>query len=166
MKTVAIVLSMIAAVLTTAAPATSVSAASVRECRNADLVATYRSGGPAMNTLYGWIELRNVSQRSCTVRGYGGLSYVGHGDGSQVGSPAQRDPSTRVLTRLLEPGGRVRSRVAETSVAPYDAARCDPAAVDGFRVYVPDSRTSQYVARLSTTCARTDLQMLRHQAFT
>ncbi len=54
-----------------------------------------------MSHRFGRIILTNVSDHSCKIGGYGGLSYVGGGDGTQVGAPADRVPGT---VRALHPG--------------------------------------------------------------
>ena len=107
------------------------------ECTKANLTATYKGGDAAMSHVYGRIVLRNTSDESCWVKGYGGLSYVGGGNGSQVGAAADRTPSATPKV-VLAPGDKVRSAVAETSTGPYPKSECQPTKVDGFRVYVPD----------------------------
>jgi hypothetical protein len=133
------------------------------ECTNAELVASYHGGDAAMSHQYGRIVLRNVSDTTCWVRGYGGLSYVGGGDGTQVGSPAVRTRGPEPRT-VVGPGERVRSRVVETSWGPY-AGRCRRAHVDGFRVYLPDETRSQYIAHPTTGCRNRHLHLLSHQAY-
>jgi hypothetical protein len=142
----------------------SVSHRSTPECTNANLTAKYRGGDAAMSHVYGRIVLRNTSDVTCWVRGYGGLSYVGGGNGSQVGAPAERTPS-KTPKVLLAPGDKVRSAVAETSYAPYPKATCQPRHVDGFRVYVPDETKSQFIAHPTTGCANPDVHLLQHKAY-
>jgi hypothetical protein len=134
------------------------------QCTNDHLVASYRGGDAATSHVYGRIVLTNVSDRSCWVRGYGGLSYVGGGDGTQIGAPADRAPSKKPKT-VLAPGEKVRSRVVETSAAPYPKKQCRPAPVDGFRVYVPDERRSQFVPHATTGCRNAAIHLLEHKAY-
>lgn len=131
------------------------------ECTNGDLTASYRGGDAGMSHVHGRIVLTNTSDHVCRTGGYGGLSYVGGGDGQQVGAAADRAAGT-VRTFVLEPGGRLTSKVAETSTAPYPASKCRPRPVDGFRVYVPDSTTSQFVAHPTTGCANPAVHLLAH----
>jgi hypothetical protein len=148
----------------TAQPTAASGARVVPECTNGDLVATYRGGDAAMSHVYGRIVLTNTSDHACVTGGYGGLSYVGGGDGTQVGAAADREAAT-VDLYVLRPGQRVHSRVAETSYAPYPKARCRPRHVDGFRVYVPDATVSQYVAHATTGCANKHVHLLSHGPF-
>ena len=134
-------------------------------CGNSDVRASYHATDAGAGHRYGEIRLTARAGHTCSVRGYGGLSYVGHGDGTQVGHSAQRDAGT-VRTVVLRPGQSAVSTVDETVAANYPRSTCRPTAVDGFRVYVPDSRVSQYVAHRTTACAGTGVHALGHHAFT
>jgi hypothetical protein len=134
------------------------------ECDNGNLTAKYRGGDAATSHVYGRIVLRNTSDETCWVRGYGGLSYVGGGNGTQVGAAADRTPSNKPKT-VLEPGEKVRSAVVETSYAPYPKKECKPRKVDGFRVYVPDETRSQFIEHKTTGCANPEVHLLEHKAY-
>lgn len=135
-------------------------------CTNADLVATYRSADSGAGHHFGWLRLRNTSDHACTVRGYGGLSYVGNGDGTQIGAAAGRDDSgVKVRTITLQTGERAKSRVNETAAGNYPKKRCKPAAVDGFRVYVPGATASQYVEHPTTGCRKTSVHLISHRPY-
>ncbi len=134
------------------------------ECTNDNLTASYKGGDAATSHIYGRIILRNTSDKTCWVRGYGGLSYVGGGNGTQVGAAADRTPSNRPRV-VLAPGDKVRSAVAETSYAPYPKSKCQPTKVDGFRVYVPDETRSQFIKHRTTGCANPKVHLLQHKAY-
>lgn len=138
--------------------------AGTAECTRADLTAKYRGGEGAMSHVYGRIVLRNVSSEPCSVQGYGGLSYVGHGNGTQIGAPADRTPGPKPKV-VLQPGDTVRSAVVETSTGPYPKNECRPTPVDGFRVYVPDETESIYVPHPTTGCANPTIHLLTHRAY-
>lgn len=144
-------------------PAAASGVRGVPECSNANLVASYHQGGAATSHQYGRIVLRNTSAQACSIRGYGGLSYVGGGNGTQIGAAADRTPS-RVRTIVVAPGKKVVSQVVETSWAPY-AGRCHRAHVDGFRVYLPDETRSQYVKHPTTGCTNPRVHLLAHKAY-
>lgn len=134
------------------------------QCKNRHLTASYKAGDAATSHTYGRIVLTNTSSKPCWIRGYGGLSYVGDGDGTQIGAAADRMPSKRPTT-VLYSGDKVRSLVVETSAAPYPPKKCKPAHVDGFRVYVPDAKKSQYVPHPTTGCRNKAVHLLEHKAF-
>lgn len=134
------------------------------ECSNAELTASYHRTGAGMSHVYGRIVLRNTSGHACRIRGYGGLSFVGHGDGTQIGAAARRTPS-RVRSILVRPGQRVVSPVAQGLTDPYPKRRCHPRHVDGFRVYLPDETRSQYVPHPTTGCRSKHVHLLSHKAY-
>jgi hypothetical protein len=139
-------------------------AAGTPECTNANVTASYKARDAGMSHRYGTLILTNTSDTTCTIQGYGGLSYVGGGNGKQVGAAAIRTPS-KARRVVLEPGDKARSAVQETSTAPYSAAQCDPTKVDGFRVYIPDETKSQFVEHATTGCANTSVKLLAHKTF-
>jgi hypothetical protein len=134
------------------------------QCVNTDLHARYRATDAGMSHRYGRIVLRNVSDHSCRTGGYGGLSYVGGGDGTQIGAAADRTPST-VRTIVLRPGQRVVSAVSETVADVYPRRECRPAHVDGFRVYIPNETHSQFVKHPTTGCRNDAVHLLAHKAY-
>lgn len=139
-------------------------AAAVVPCTNAELRASYHRTDAAMSHRYGRIVLKNVSDHACRTGGYGGLSYVGGGDGTQIGAPADREPG-RVRSIVVRPGQKVVSRVAETDATAYPRRKCRPAHVDGFRVYLPNETRSQYVEHPTTGCRRDRVHLLSHKPY-
>lgn len=138
--------------------------AAVAECGNGDLSASYHATGAGAGSRFGRIVLRNTSATTCFVQGYGGLSYVGHGDGTQIGAAATRVPGTARRV-VLEPGERAVSRVRESTAENYPRRTCRPRAVDGFRVYVPDATRSQFVAHATTGCANARVRLISQRPY-
>jgi len=91
-----------------------VAAATTPACTNVDLTASYHHSDAGAGHSYGWIVLRNTSGHACHTGGYGGVSYVGDGNGTQIGAPAVRLPG-KVATYVLEPGQRLRSSLDEVT---------------------------------------------------
>jgi hypothetical protein len=133
--------------------------ASTPACTNADLTASYHRHDAGMGHTYGWIALRNTSGHACHTGGYGGISYVGDGNGTQIGAPAVRE-SGRVATYVLLPGQRLRSPIDEVTALNFPRSTCRPHHVDGFRIYVPNSTHSQYVARPTTGCLNHHVKLI------
>ncbi len=110
------------------------------------------------------VRLRNSGSASCVVQGYGGLSYVGGGDGAEVGAPADREPGTARRV-VLAPGERALSRVSETVASNYPRRACRPVPVDGFRVYAPDATRAFFVPHPTTGCLHDSVHLLSHGPF-
>lgn len=136
---------------------------STPKCTNADLKAGYRATDSGAGSRFGEITLTNVSDRACALGGFGGLSYVGGDDGTQIGAPAVRKGSWRTV--IMKPGQVAVSEIAESTAENYPASKCRPTKVDGFRVYVPDSYDSQFVRHETTGCADKNVSLLSHRAF-
>lgn len=134
------------------------------QCDSSDLRATYKNTDAGAGHRFGVLRLTNVSDHTCTTGGYGGLSYVGHGDGTQIGAAAERTKGT-VQTIVLRPGERAHSAVSETVAQNYPRRACKPTHVDGFRVYVPNETRSQYVKHPTTGCARSSVHLISHRPF-
>lgn len=135
-------------------------AAATPSCGNADLHASYHHSDSGMGHSYGWIVLRNTSGHACRTGGYGGISYVGHGDGTQIGHPAVREDEKAVRSFVLKAGQRLRSPLDEVTALNYPRKTCHRAHVDGFRVYVPNATTSQYVVHPTVGCTNGHVHLL------
>jgi hypothetical protein len=147
---------------TAPAAATGHHHARVPQCDNSELRASWRPRGGAAGTDYGVIRLTNVSDHACRTGGYGGVSYVGDGNGTQIGASAVRERPGAVRTIVLQPGQRATSLLGEGTAQNYPHGTCRPAKVDGLRVYVPNETRSQYVPHPTTGC-RSDAVQLLHQ---
>ena len=168
MNTIATALSglaLLSGLVTTVATASGSAAAAqaAPECTSADVAVHYRHTDDAAGHRYGKIVVTNVADHACRTGGFGGLSYVGFGDGTQVGAAADREGQATRFT--LRPGQRAVSKVAETSAANYPRRRCSPHAVDGFRVYIPNETASLFVAHRTRGCLNSDVHLLAHRAF-
>jgi hypothetical protein len=139
---------------------TTAAAASVPSCTHTDLTASYRHSDSGAGHSYGWIVLRNTSGHSCRTGGYGGVSYVGDGNGSQIGAPAVRIDAAAVTSYVVAPGQRLRSPLDEVNARNFPKKRCHPAHVDGFRIYVPNATKSQFVVHPHVGCRNPHVKLM------
>jgi hypothetical protein len=144
------------------APAPAIAATPA--CTNGDLTASYHRHDAGMGHTYGWIALRNTSGHACHTGGYGGISYVGDGNGTQIGAPAVRLPGS-AATYVLQPGQRLRSSIDQVTDLNYPRKKCHPQHVDGFRVYVPNATLSQFVKHPTTGCRNHDVKLIHQKAY-
>jgi uncharacterized protein DUF4232 len=128
-------------------------------CRTGDLRLSLGGRNAAAGTTYQTLRLTNVSGRSCTLRGYPGISYVAGDDGHQVGAAASRSPGSSVSITLAR-GKTASTTVGLANVRNYPAETCRPQSVRGLRVYPPDETRSMFVALRSTGCANASLNQL------
>ncbi|MGH3508991.1 MAG: DUF4232 domain-containing protein [Nocardioidaceae bacterium] len=142
----------------TASPASGGTTRQVPACSTADLKLSLGRPDGAAGSTYVTVVLTNVSGRTCTTGGFGGVSYVGGGDGTQVGAPASRQGNPAKLR--LAPGKRAVAVLQEVEAGNYDSTTCRPVKVDGLRVYPPNQTASLYVAQAGTGCRSTKVKLL------
>jgi hypothetical protein len=136
-------------------------------CRAAELVGSIvAGGGGAAGSVEVNIALKNTSSASCTLQGWPGVSFVGDGNGTQIGAAATLDRSAPHTTVTLQPGGTVTAPLKVGQAGNYSAADCSPRAVDGFRVYPPGSKQSVFIADTDyQACSSMDVGLLDVKAF-
>jgi hypothetical protein len=94
-----------------------------------------------------------------------GVSFVGKGDGTQLGAAAEFDLSIAATTVTLAPGGSVHAPLKIAVAENFDASSCQPSAADGLRVYAPGETHSQFVADTDyTACLNASVPLMTVQA--
>jgi len=124
-------------------------------------------GGSSAGATRVAIILRNTGARSCTLQGWPGVSFVGGGNGTQIGNAATLDRSTPHQTLTLRPSGEVQAVVTVRDAGDWDSATCHPRVTDGFRVIPPGSRQSLFVpatGALFESCAAPAVHQLSTSA--
>lgn len=101
------------------------------------------------------IEFSNIGNRTCTLDGFPGVSYVSSPGGTQVGQAAVRSGS-EANPVALTPGTSAESLVKATVVENYSTETCQPASVSGIDVYSPNTAEVVYLAYPTTGCSTTD----------
>ncbi|WIB63043.1 DUF4232 domain-containing protein [Curtobacterium sp. MCBD17_040] len=91
------------------------------------------------------IILTNTSPTTCTLQGWPGVSYVGDGNGTQIGPAATPDRDVQHPTVTLQPGRAAQAYIIIEVAAAFDPATCKPVHIDGIRVYPPGSRTALFI---------------------
>ncbi|SIS08604.1 Protein of unknown function [Williamsia sterculiae] len=104
----------------------------------------------------------NTSGRTCTLHGFPGVSFVGDGNGTQIGAPARRTSGDNDQTITLRANERGTSTVQIAQARNYPDATCRPHQVDGFRVYPPNDTASLFIRYSSATgCESSDVSLLK-----
>ncbi|QWS33145.1 DUF4232 domain-containing protein [Curtobacterium aetherium] len=136
-------------------------------CAVADLAGSIEPGsGGAAGSVVVHLALRNTGTTTCTVQGWPGVSFVGGGDGTQIGAPATLDRSAPHPTVSLAPGSTAVAPLKVTRAENVPSSDCSPVTPEGFRVYPPGSEQSLFVAATSyTACRSSDTRLLSVQAF-
>lgn len=132
-------------------------------CLASQLTTTLGPGsGSGAGHSYPVLVLTNKGATSCTVRGYPGVSFVGNGNGTQLGAPAVREAAgIPIATVTIAPGASAHAQLSITMAGNYDATLCKPKAADGLRVYPPDETHSIFLATTGyTACQSTSVLLL------
>jgi hypothetical protein len=148
---------------TTTAPATP-TATGTGACLTSQLSATLGAGaGGGAGHQFPFLVLTNTGTTACTVTGYPGVSFVGNGNGTQIGAPADRDAAgIPVAAITLAPGQSAHSQLSIATAGNYDAATCQPLPIDGIRVYPPNQTSALFVATTAFTgCANVSVKLLQ-----
>lgn len=113
------------------------------------------------------IVLTNQADAPCVLQGWPGVSFVGDGDGSQIGAAATLDRTSPHGTVTLEPGSAAQAVVQVANADNY-GTECGQTQADGFRVYPPGEKRSLFVQGdqiTLTACSDADQELLDVQAF-
>jgi hypothetical protein len=148
---------------TTASAPVAAASTGVGKCLASQLTVTLGAGsGSGAGHAYPDLVLTNKGTTTCTVKGYPGVSFVGNGNGTQLGAAATRQAAGVPITTLtLAPGAAAHAQLSITMAGNYDAATCNPKTADGLRVYPPDETHSVFVATTSyTACQNASIALL------
>jgi hypothetical protein len=140
--------------VTNGQPAPTPAAGGSSECKVADLKLSFGGGDGAAGTSYRALVFTNKGNRTCTIQGFPGVSYVAGEDGHQVGPAAYRNGKKGPVV-TLKPGASAYSDIGFVEVRNYDPAVCKPTEVRGLRIYPPHEYNSMFIAAPGTGCAGT-----------
>jgi hypothetical protein len=119
-------------------------------CASTDLVLSFGPSNSALGYRYQALDFTNTSHRTCVLSGFPGVSYAVD-NGRQIGALAARDGTAGEPVTLKH--GQVASSIlaiADAGMFPTDL--CQPTAVDGLRVYPPNSTAALYIANPGIAC--------------
>jgi hypothetical protein len=142
--------------------ATSTSQPVQGQCATSNLSGSIgKGGGGAAGSVEVTLILTNNGSSQCSLQGWPGVSFVGGGNGTQLGNPAQFDRSTSHDTVVLQPGGTAQAPLKITRAENYPDSDCKPQPADGFRVYPPGATDSLFVKDADfTACTTTTANLL------
>lgn len=125
---------------------------------------TPAGGGSAGHQAYE-IVFRNSGSSPCTLQGWPGVSFVGKGNGTQLGAPATFDRSSAHGTVTIAAGSTAHATLLVAQARNYQD--CGITTADGFRVYPPGSKQSLFVdaGQLElSACTASGVEQLQVQA--
>ena len=90
--------------------------------------------------------MTNVSQKTCDLYGYPGVSFVSAVGRRPIGAPATRSRVEAPELVALAPGQAASTTVGVAQVANFPAGKCHPVKAALLRIYPPGDFDSVYVA--------------------
>jgi hypothetical protein len=122
-------------------------------CKSSELKLSFgHDSDHAMQKTYTSIQFTNTGQRTCTLQGFPGVSYVAGDNGQQVGLPANRS-GNQGPTITLRPGASTNAGLVIVNADPFPADQCKPVDVRGLRVYPPNETAAMFLPTSGRGCA-------------
>jgi ABC-type transport system substrate-binding protein len=143
----------------TSAPATAPPVAQPADnglCKAGDVKLSLGQGDAGAGSTYRPLLITNSGSKPCLIQGFPGVSYVAGTDGHQVGKDAFRE-GTKGNAVKLDPGQTAAADIQFVNVRNYDPGTCQPTAVKGLRIYLPQETASNFVPAEGTGCASTKI---------
>lgn len=148
----------------TAAPATAVpmagTARGYQQCADSALRTTVVDDpeGSGAGQRLSFVVFTNIGTTVCRVTGAPRVAFVGHGNGTQLGAPADSAEPAAPFVVMLRPGDAARAALQHTNIdeggGPLDTG-CEAQRADGYRVHPPHSTRSVFVASPQWACGAT-----------
>lgn len=140
----------------------STTTAAIARCTVAQLTVTLGRGNGAAGSQLVPILFTNTGSAACELHGFPGVSFVGHGNGTQLGAAAAEDGSVPIVQNTLQPGGVVQAPLKIAQAANF--SNCTVVAADGLRVYPPHSTAAVFVKTTGmSACSNTSVSLLSVQ---
>ncbi|MGW0207400.1 DUF4232 domain-containing protein [Streptomyces sp. NPDC003233] len=124
-------------------------------CATRDLHARPGISQGTAGSVYQVIDFTNISQTTCTLYGYPGVSLAGGSPVRQIGPAATRNTTAPRALVTLAPGATGNALLRITDAGNYPTTQCHPTGAQYLQVYPPGQTTPSYVAYNSTACAGT-----------
>jgi len=138
--------------------------ASTPACRTPGLVIWLdtQPNGTAGTDFY-TLHFTNLSGRTCTLRGYPGVSAVSL-TGRQVGQSAKRDSTIRVRTITIRNGASASATLGLVDTANFPSSLCGAVTAAGLKVYPPGQTTAKTIPFPFSACSRSAASSLKIRA--
>lgn len=130
------------------------SAAGPAPCPTRSLGAKIGPGQGAAGSVYVAILFTNISNVTCTLYGYPGVSLAGGSPITQIGLAAAENPATSRVLVTLPPGAVAHALLRIVNAGVYPAAKCGPVTAKWLQIYPPNQTTPMYLRYTSQACSK------------
>jgi Protein of unknown function (DUF4232) len=108
----------------------------------------------AAGSVYQVLDFTNISNVTCTLYGYPGVSLAGGQPVTQVGLGAGEDPTTPRKLVTLAPGQVANALLRIVDALNFPASKCGPVKTQWLQVYPPNQTTPIFLSYKTTGCSK------------
>jgi Protein of unknown function (DUF4232) len=108
----------------------------------------------AAGSIYQVLDFSNISDVTCTLYGFPGVSLAGGSPVKQIGLAAAEDHSSARILVTLAPGAVANSLLRIVQAANFPPSRCHPVNAGYLQIYPPNQTTPVYLKYKAAACAK------------
>lgn len=123
-------------------------------CATRDLSAKVGQSQGTAGSTYVNILFTNISQSTCTVYGFPGVSLAGGTPVTQIGLAATESTTATRQLVTLAPGAVGNAQLQIVDAGNYPSSSCAPVTATYLQIYPPNQTTPIYLAFSSQTCSK------------
>jgi hypothetical protein len=105
-------------------------------------------------SVYTTIDFTNISNVTCTLYGYPGVSLQTARPLHQIGKPAKENPATPRKLITLQPQTTANALLRIVDAGNYPAGTCGPTTAHYLQVYPPNQTTPAYIKYKTQACSK------------
>ncbi|HEV2638800.1 MAG TPA: DUF4232 domain-containing protein [Actinocrinis sp.] len=135
-------------------PAAAAPAAGPGACATRDLSAKAGSGQGTAGSVYVNLVFTNISNATCTLYGYPGVSLAGGTPVTQIGLSATESTASARQLVSLAPGAVASALLQIVDAGNFPPATCAPVTADHLQIYPPNQTTPIYLTYSAQTCSK------------
>ena len=105
-------------------------------------------------SVYTTIVFTNISNVTCTLYGYPGVSLQTARPLHQIGKPARENPATPRKLITLQPQTSANALLRIVDAGNYPASTCGPTTAHYLQVYPPNQTTPAYIKYKTLACSK------------
>jgi Protein of unknown function (DUF4232) len=143
-----------AAAAPAATPATAPQPAGPAPCPTRSLQVKLGVSQGTAGSIYTTIDFTNISNVTCTLYGYPGVSLQTARPVHQIGKPAKENPATPRGLVTLQPQTTANALLRIVDAGNYPASTCGPATAHYLQVYPPNQTTPAYIKYQAQACSK------------
>jgi hypothetical protein len=135
-------------------PASSPAPAGPGPCPTRSLQVKLGVSQGTAGSVYTTIDFTNISNVTCTLYGYPGVSLQTARPLHQIGKPAKENPATPRKLVTLQPQTTANALLRIVDAGNYPAGTCGPATAHYLQVYPPNQTTPAYIKYKTQACSK------------